>query len=245
MRILNICNSISGYGSLKKALKNWNDEENLFPDAIEYNFQIVEDGYINIDFPSLYEGEFDSVRIWGAKLNINECIFASLAVEYFKGKKPIEMVWIGKNVYYRDNIKFSTSFCSFGEANTEVILSAIKNAKNIDNKESCFLKAVNKEYLDSFEIKDALLMIDDNAEFYYVKFEVIKYFILTKANDYIGVNHLIGMTMGQARDEHGWILEDRVVFKLIIDLINEGELVIEPGYHKDYSLPIKVKRKIK
>ncbi len=55
--------------------------------------------------------------------------------------------------------------------------------------------------------------------------------------DHVRPPIIIGCVMGYEWEEKGWIFGDNVIYRFIVDLINEGKILISNSYFEWYMKP--------
>lgn len=236
--ILNICNSESAYVTLRKTFKNNENTIYLFGDNKYYNFQINRTACNLSDVLEDISKPVDLIRVWFTKRNINECIFVGILLSDLKKISNVELINIDSCDYFLKDRKKQCIIHSLGEVNSELFLKSLelKNNESFDFKKA--LDAFNESMFDS----NKMLMIKDDMDPFFVSDEEIKNYIIEiikKEKGFIRITNLIGIVMGHSI-EKDWFLEDHVVYKYILDCINEGKLKVQSGYYMNYSSDISV-----
>ena len=236
--ILNICNSKSAYGTLRKTFKNTKDTEYLFGDNENFNFQIDKTFYNLEGILDNTSRPVDLIRIWFTKRNINECIFVGAVLNNLKKTDNVELINIDSYSYSTKGKTRMYKFHSLGEVNSELFLKSLESKKD----EHFNFKKVLDAFNESTFNPDKILMVKDDMEPFFVSDEEIKKYIMhmvKKEKGLIKMTNLIGAVMGNSI-ELDWYLEDHMVYKYILDCINEGKLKVQSEYHMNYGSALSV-----
>lgn len=236
--ILNICNSESAYGTLRKTFKNCENVFYLFGDNKYYNFQINRT-LCNLDgvLDSLSK-PVDLIRIWFTKRNINECIFVGVLLSNLKNLNNVQLINVDSYNYLIKGKKKISKIHSLGEVNSELFLKSLE----LENVEHFDFKKVLDAFNQSMFVPDKMLMIKNDTDPFFVTDEEIKNYIIQtvkKENGLIKVRNLIGIVMGNSI-ELDWSIEDHVIYKYILDCINDGKLKLQSEFYMNYGSAMSV-----
>lgn len=242
MKILNLCNSISAYKTLKETFGNNSRDEYCYGKEEEFNFQVSKE---NLDVNSIIPNidDFDKIRIWYTKRNINECIFASFLVDAILDRSKIELINIDSWTSYYQRKPIIHLFFSSGEiASSQFKKLYKKNTKTVVD-EVFFLDSVKSEFEKSKLVNDALLIIDSKFNLKFFRYDEFKEYILAAAKDWTEIPHILADIMDFGSMSFEYYFEDHVIYKFVLDLINEGKLEILSNFYMNFSRPIKVRAK--
>lgn len=232
--ILELTNFMSAYGNLYKAFKN-DKEYHVFGINDEVDFQVEMVGITNIKTVTDADlNKIDEIRIWYHSKNTNETIFMAIVVmllaEY---SQKIRLIDVRKTGVKR---KFASSVGSF---NGDELFSMQLFANNLTNLKYRYCEKIVNYYYRRNELSDSFMMVNGNT-IHELSHSDIKQFILEKFIDSTFPSHIIGIVMGHEWEEKGWCFGDNIIYKFVIDLINEGLIKIESSFYEDYDMPPKL-----
>ena len=226
--ILELTNSLSGYGSLRVAFAD-DENKHIFGANGDIDFQInsrvipsMED-ITNIDIK-----EIDEIRIWFCSKNTNEVIFASVIVHIFKEyQSKISLIDLSRYIS-----KPGIEYFSIGELYFFQIIKAQSLQRKLSKYKSMFFKKVIRYYFERNTHSESFMMVE-GRRIYELPHSEIKEYILNHFVNNAATGHTIGLVMAVER-EKGWYFGDNVIYKFIIDLINEGKILLVSSFNERY-----------
>ena len=233
VKILNLTNQTSSYGFIKKVL---NRDSNFFGKNIEQDFQISFSVFSSInDFIDTCVEEFDQIVVWYSSLNTNDSIFVAFVIQMFKEyESRIRLIDVSECRGLNGKPYYSVGCLGYGETDY------IKNkGQKLNTEKVRFFEKVLCCYFERDPNSESFLMIQGRS-IYELPYSEVKEYILSWIENYSYPSHTIGAVMGEEIDEKGWCFGDNVIYKFILDLINEGKILLQASFHERYDIPPKI-----
>lgn len=231
--ILELTNSVSAYGSLRKAFEKDKKSNHVFGCNEDFDFQIetindfTRESVIRKDIKLVTK-----IRIWMSSLNTNDNIFTAYVCALFDYVSFISIIDISEDV---DKPKsFHASVANF--ASNELI-EMQKHERKMTEKHTHFYTMLIHYYLNRNKNDNSFIMVKGQS-IKELKHETIKRYILRRMPNFKKPSHIIGTVMSYEWDDKQWWFADNVIYKFIIDLINEGRIKVDPTYHGRYWEPM-------
>lgn len=234
-KILELTNSVSGYGTLKCTLKD-DEDKHFFGESEDFDYQICLRQLPTIESLTNEDlDDVDEIRIWYCSKNTNESMFMAVLVyilEEYRNK-----------IHLIDIASYEGRPCSHyycvGELNGYDVQKVQSLQTKLTAEEITFCEKVICYYFERDQYADSFMMIKGHT-IYELPYSEIKEYILSNFENYAVPSHTIGKVMGYEQDEKGWCFGDNVIYKFIADLINEGKVMVQASFYERYVFPPKL-----
>ena len=228
---LELTNSMSTYGTLVRAFKDDENNKYYFGDNDEIDYQTRKQYIPPLrDITRVKLESIDKIRIWMSSINTNDQVFTALMLNVFRDY--LEKITI---VDVLRKCSEPRPMHTMVGCNTQNELrECLKHERKLCDSDINFYKKLLRYYGKRDESLKSFIMVK-GTRISELKHSTFKRYILETMNGYVRTPHLIGRIMSAEWDERGWIFGDNVIYKFIIDLINEGKILINSSYFEQYS----------
>lgn len=234
-KILELTNSMSGYGTLKHAFKD-DEDKHFYGENEDFDYQICLWHLPSVE--SLTKEDLDTIdeiRIWYCSKNTNESMFIAVIVyvlEEYRNK--IHLI----DIVNYEGRPGSHYYC-VGELNGHDVQKVQSLQIKLTEEQTTFCEKAICYYFERDQYADSFMMIKGHT-IYELPHSEIKEYILSNFENYAVPSHTIGKVMGYEWEEKGWCFGDNVIYKFIADLINEGKIMVQASFHERYAFPPKL-----
>lgn len=228
---LELTNSMSTYGTLVRAFKDDENNRYYFGDNDEIDYQIRKQYIPPLrDITKIKPESIDKIRIWISSINTNDQVFTALMLNVFRDyQEKITIVDVlrkcpnprPKNLMTACNYEYELKEC-------------LSNERKLSDSDINFYRELLRYYGKRNETMKSFIMVS-GTRISELKFSSLKRFILDTMTGFERTPHVVGRIMSAEWDEKGWVFSDNVIYKFIIDLINEGKILIYSSYFEQYS----------